>query len=133
MATGGVMIVRVLWQTGLALLVFWARSGIACAHAVVIESSPKDKEVLTSAPREAVLRFNVRLEKSLTRLRLATSGGREIPLPAPVENYGLEASERLVIPLPRLGPGDYLLSYKVLSKDGHATSGVLHFSIVTSP
>ncbi|HTR45267.1 MAG TPA: copper resistance CopC family protein [Thermodesulfovibrionales bacterium] len=133
MVRSGERLIGVLWQTALALLVLWAGSGLACAHSVVIESSPKDNEVLTRAPREVLLRFNVKIEKSLARIRLETRGGREIPQAQPTESCRHESPDRLTISLPDLGPGDYLLRYKVLSMDGHATSGVLHFRVVNGP
>lgn len=133
MRAGGARFIKVLWQIGIALLVLWAFSDLAGAHSVVIESSPKDKEVLTRAPREVVLCFCAKIEKSFARISLGTNNGRMIPLPAPVEKAGREAPDLLVIPLPNLGPGEYLLRYKVLSTDGHATSGVLRFSVVSGP
>lgn len=132
MSTISAISVKVLRHAGMALFVLLASCRLAGAHSVVIESSPKDKELLSHAPKEVVLRFNAKIEKSLSRMSLARDGS-EIPLPAPTENYGGEAPDRLVIPLPNLGPGDYLLRYKVLSKDGHATSGELRFSVVRGP
>jgi methionine-rich copper-binding protein CopC len=111
----------------LLLILLWAGSGPAGAHAVVIESSPKDKEILTGAPKEVILHLNSNIEKSLVRISLTGSGGRTIPLPRPAAGG---PPDRLVIPLPGIGPGDYVLRYRVLSTDGHATSGVLRFSVV---
>jgi len=132
MATCNGMSVRCLWRVGMAFFFLCVGSGLAGAHSVVVESSPKDKEVLTHAPKEVVLRFNAKIEKSLARVSLVTSDGRKIPLPAPAGNYG-DSPDRLVISLPNLGSGSYLLHFKVLSTDGHATSGVLRFSIVGGP
>ena len=124
--------IRVLFRGLLVLLLFSAGSGLACAHAVVVGSSPGDNEVLTRAPDKVVLRFDARIEKSLTRLSLTTSDGRTIQLPPPVNEDG-ENPDRLVVPLPGLGPGHYILRYKVLSTDGHATPGLLRFSVAAGP
>ena len=134
MATCNIIFARCLWRVGMVLFfLLYAGSGPAGAHSVVVESSPKDKEVLTHAPKEVMLRFNARIEKSLTRISLVTSEGRKIPLPVPPGNYGGDSPDRVIIPLPHLVLGNYLLHYKVLSTDGHATSGVLRFSIVGAP
>ena len=133
MAMGGTRITKVLRQLFATVLILCAGSGLAGAHSVVIESSPKDKEVLARAPREVILRFSAKIEKSLTRISLTSSDGRTIPLPGLIREDIREAPDRLVIPLPMLGPGEYLLRYKVLSTDGHATSGVLRFSVVGRP
>ena len=116
-----------------AILILGAHSGPAGAHSVLIESSPKDKEVLSRAPVEVVLRFSAKIEKPLTRLSLTAGNGRVIPLPAAPQKAGSDAPDRLVIPLPSLGPGEYVLRYTVLATDGHATSGILRFSVVGGP
>ncbi len=135
MAFGGTRVMKGFRQllVTVTVLVLWVFAGSAGAHSVVIESSPKEKEVLTRAPTEVMLRFSAKIEKSLTRISFSTSNGRTIPLPVPIEKSITETPNRLVIPLPNLGPGEYLLRYKVLSIDGHATSGVLHFSVVSRP
>jgi len=127
----GARCITALRQVIITLLILGAGSGLAAAHAVVIGSSPRDKEVLILAPREAVLRFNVKVEKSLARFSLTTGNGRIIPLPGPIKQYNGEAPDRLVIPLPSLRQGDYFLRYKVMSIDGHATIGVLRFSVIS--
>ncbi|HWU40637.1 MAG TPA: copper resistance CopC family protein [Candidatus Acidoferrum sp.] len=100
---------------------------------MVIESSPKENEVLTRAPTVVVLRFSAKIEKSLTRVSLTTNNGRMIPLPTAVEKSSSETPDRLEIRLPGLEPGEYTLRYTVLSTDGHATSGALHFRVVSRP
>lgn len=113
-----------------ALLVLFSGSGLAHAHAVVIDSSPKDGEILICPPGRIVLHFDAKLEKSLSRFILTTGEGREIPLSAPAKDYGSGSSpDTLVIPLPALKPGNYILRYKVLSTDGHATPGILRFTV----
>ena len=122
--------VKLLCLPVIALVVLLAGSGPAGAHAVVIESSPKDKEILPRAPKEVMFRFNSKIEKSLARISLTSNTGRTIPLP---RLTAAGPPDRLVIPLPNIGPGDYLLRYKILSTDGHTTSGMLRFSVVVNP
>lgn len=133
MAAGSARSVKILWLMSTALLVLWVGSGLARAHAVVIESSPKDNEVLTLAPKAVILRFNSKIEKSLARISLTSSDGRTIPLPGLIKGDTREAPDHLMIPLPNLEPGDYLLRYRVFSTDGHATSGMLRFSVAGNP
>jgi methionine-rich copper-binding protein CopC len=117
-----------------ALLLFLACPALVHAHAVVIESSPRDGARLSRPPGEIVLRFNARIEKSLTRLNLATADGRNVPLLPPSPERGdMGGDDRLVILLPPLGPGTYLLRYKILSTDGHATPGILRFTVTGGP
>ncbi len=133
MALGGTGARRVFRHLFAAALLLGAFSGSASAHSVVVESSPKDKEVLSRAPAEVMMRFSAKIERSLTRVSLSTGNGQTIPLPAATEKAAGNTPDRLVIPLPSLQPGEYLLRYKVLSTDGHATTGILRFSVVGRP
>jgi methionine-rich copper-binding protein CopC len=100
----------------------------AAAHAVLLESTPPDGAILSSAPRAAVLRFNSRIEKRLTRVALTDAHGRAVPLPA--GPYGTDdPPDRLTVPLPPLPRGTYRLTYRVLAVDGHATPGLLRFTV----
>ena len=100
---------------------------MAAAHALVLESSPLPDAVLSHPPEQILLRFNSRIEHRLTRLTLTDAQGRTIPLPpiAPAS----ATPDRLVIPLPRLAPGIYILRYRVLAVDGHLTEGLLRFTV----
>jgi methionine-rich copper-binding protein CopC len=100
----------------------------AAAHAVLLESTPPDGAIVSSAPHAAVLRFNSRIEKRLTRVALTDAKGRAVPLPA--GPYGADdPPDRLTIPLPPLPQGAYRLTYRVLAVDGHATPGLLRFTV----
>ena len=101
----------------------------ACfAHAVVVDSTPKNGETLHTPPQQIELRFNVRIEQSFARASLRSDGSESLTLkPAP---SSAAQSERLVLPLPALRSGDYELRYKVLATDGHTTEGVLRFRVL---
>jgi methionine-rich copper-binding protein CopC len=103
--------------------------GNALAHAVLTESSPKDKAILPVAPREIALRFSARIETRVSRITLATGDGRTIVLPPRKQNGTGAGSNMLVIPLPRLEPGNYRFEYRVLATDGHATPGLIRFTV----
>jgi copper transport protein len=102
---------------------------VALAHAVLVESSPKQDETLKSATTRAVLRFNARIEKKVTRVSLVDGKGQKVKLPAlPDDADGPE--DRLLIALPAALPaGSYRLEYTVLAADGHSSPGVLRFTI----
>lgn len=97
----------------------------AQAHAVVVEATPRDRATLGEAPPEIVLRFNATLEKKLVHVKLERADGSS-------QTLADRAPEPAVVrcTLPRdLGPGAYTLKYKVLATDGHATQGVLRFTL----
>ena len=100
------------------------------AHAIVLESIPARDAVLDHAPERAILRFNSKIEKRLSRVTLSMGGGA--PVAAPIANDppgGDQQPDRLVVPLRPLPPGAYVLRYKVLSADGHITEGAIRFTV----
>ncbi len=100
------------------------------AHAIVIESSPADGATLPHPPAQVVLRFNAKIVHTLAVFTLSSSDGKRIAMPPAQDSHAIAAyPDRLVIPLPRLKQGSYVLRYKVMATDGHATPGILHFSI----
>jgi len=103
-----------------------ALAATAVAHAVVMESTPADGSILSSSPADIKLRFDAMIEKKLTRLSLST-GGKKIPLTPPATNG--DPPDTLTIPLPHLSPGTYTLQFRVLATDGHATPGIIRFTI----
>ena len=110
-----------------SVLLFLTSYTLCWAHAIVIESNPREGAVLKQAPGRVQLRFNVKIEKALTRVTLTKDNKQAIVLPQADFNQG--APDRLEVPLPPLEPGNYIMRYSVLAADGHATQGVLRFSI----
>jgi copper resistance protein C len=107
---------------GLAAL---APAGIAAAHSLLLESTPAAGAVLAAAPAGLVLRFNNRIEKSLSRVRLVDEAGAARPIAL---GAGAPA-DRLTGALPALGPGRWRVEWQVLSTDGHVVSGRFDFRI----
>jgi copper transport protein len=98
------------------------------AHALLVGSTPKQDEVLDEAPTEIVLRFNARIEKGVSHVTLLDGDGKKVKLPPlPQDKDG--PVDRLKIDLPALKPGAYKLEYRVLASDGHATPGLLRFTV----
>ena len=102
----------------------------AIAHALVFESSPRANEVVTASPSRIFLRFNSRIEKGLSSVTVTGPAGRPIPLPVAAPD---RSPDRLVVPVPPLPPGTYLVRWKVLSADGHVTEGAFRFTVAPGP
>jgi copper resistance protein C len=116
---------RVLSCAALAGLAALAIASLAAAHSLLLESTPAAGVTLTDAPRELMLRFNNRIEKPLSRVRLLDSRGTVHPVTVAA---GAPA-DRLTAPLPSLGPGRWRVEWQVLSTDGHVVSGRFDFQI----
>lgn len=103
----------------------------AIAHALVFEAAPRSGEVVTTPPSRIFLRFNSRIEKGLSSVTVTGPAGRPIPLPVAGAPEG--SPDRLVVPVPPLPSGTYLVRWKVLSADGHVTEGAFRFTVAPGP
>ncbi|HET9763572.1 MAG TPA: copper resistance CopC family protein [Casimicrobiaceae bacterium] len=112
----------------LATLAALIASGDSRAHAVLVDSSPRNGAAVRPAPPYVPLRFNVRIEQSLARATLQSAGGAPRALTPQPGAAG--HAEQVLIPLPALGAGEYELRYRVLATDGHTTFGALRFRVL---
>jgi methionine-rich copper-binding protein CopC len=110
------------WLTGGALLLLAA---VAHAHVHLTAAVPADGSV-GKAPEHIVLTFSeaARLT-AMTLQREGEAPHKLTPLPA-------EMGIRITVPLPKLSPGRYTLSWRVVSDDGHIMPGALHFTVLES-
>jgi copper transport protein len=95
----------------------------ALAHAYLVESSPLDGDLLKQAPAAVELVFNEPVEV-ISAARVDPAGSVE-RLEAGAER---RARVRLSLPLD-LAPGSHLVSWRVISQDGHTVAGSLVFSV----
>jgi methionine-rich copper-binding protein CopC len=112
---------------GLALVVL-AVAPLA-AHSLLLESSPAANATVDAAPPELRLRFNNRIEKRLSRLKLVDERGGVRDLPVAEDG----AADRLTAPVASLAPGKYRVEWQVLSTDGHVVTGRFTFTVKPTP
>lgn len=108
-----------------ALVAVLAPARPAHAHSILLESTPA-AGASVRAPAALALRFNNRVEKPLSRLRLVGPAGAVVPL-------SIDAGgdpDRLTAPAPPVATGNYTLEWQVLSTDGHVVSGRFSFTVV---
>lgn len=98
----------------------------AGAHSLLIASVPSAGAAVHGVPSVS-LRFNNRIEKKLSQIRLVPPGGEGRVLAVRVDGAvdALEAP----LPPPPLPPGPYRVEWRVLSTDGHVVSGTFAFSV----
>lgn len=95
----------------------------ALAHAYLIESAPADGDLLKQSPAAVELAFNEPVEV-VSAARVDPAGSVE-RLDGGAEK---RARVRLELP-PDLTPGSHLVSWRVISQDGHTVAGSLVFSV----
>jgi methionine-rich copper-binding protein CopC len=106
--------------SGLVLLMLGVTAG---AHAHLQTSSPADNSVITASPSGLVLNFSEAAR--LTALTIQKEGEP----PQKLKPLPTTAAQQISVPLPRLTPGIYSVSWRVLSEDGHMMAGALHFTL----
>ena len=97
------------------------------AHSLLLASTPASNAVLTSSPPYIMLRFNNRIERRLSRVRLVDEHGAAAS--APTVAAADAAPEALKAAVPPLAPGMWRVEWQVFSTDGHVVSGSYQFRL----
>ena len=98
-------------------------AGPAFAHASLISAEPAEGSVLGAAPERFSLTFNEPVSPLV--LKLVRADGAAIPL----DRYALHDTRLDIEAPPGLGTGTAVLSWRVISEDGHPVGGSIVFSI----
>jgi methionine-rich copper-binding protein CopC len=106
--------------SGLALVAFGVTAN---AHAHLQKSSPADNSVITTSPPNLELNFSEAARLTALSIQKGDEPQQKLkPLPT-------ATAQQISVPLPPLTPGTYLVSWRVVSDDGHMMSGALHFTL----
>jgi copper transport protein len=100
--------------------------GHAFAHAALIKAEPEMDARLPESPPQVSLTFNERLEEGLYYIKVYDSGKKQVTAANAVMN---STRTGLYLDLPKLADGDYIVTYHVISADGHPVEGTYLFSI----
>ncbi len=103
-----------------------ALAGPAAAHAVVVASSPGDRERLTTPPKDVRITFSEDVTTVGKGLQVVGRDGNAVDDGSPTQPDG----KSLAVGLPaNLANGTYTASYRVISADGHPVSGAIVFAV----
>jgi copper transport protein len=105
-----------------AALLALCLAGRAHAHATLVSTDPGDNVVVVQAPKMVQLRFNEAVSPAAVRLIDAEGKTREVVARA--------VDQTVLIALPdSLPQGTQIISYRVVSQDGHPVGGSILFSV----
>ena len=95
----------------------------AMAHAVLLAAEPADGSVLATVPSSVTLRFSEPV--TIGALTLVDARGHKR------DDVRINAAEQAVVMTlpPNLPQGSQLVSYRVISADGHPVAGVISFAV----
>jgi methionine-rich copper-binding protein CopC len=109
----------------LTILLLTGLSRPAWAHAILMESTPKLHATVTGPDVPILLRFNVRIDGSRSRLHLLAADGSLRTLALAKQSTPDKLQSQAI----GLKPGTYKLRWQVLASDGHISSGEVAFSV----
>jgi methionine-rich copper-binding protein CopC len=99
----------------------------ALAHGGMVETSIHDQQKFAAAPTSLQVTFEH--DSAMTSVTLMTDAKKQIAVDfKPSKGFGTAYT----IPLPQLGKGTYIFSWKSVAKDGHAMPGAIHFTVTGS-
>ena len=98
-------------------------STVTFAHTHLVKSVPAEGSTVAISPPSFVLTFTEPATLTALSLQKAGEPARKLgPLPR-------AAAAEISVPAPPLTAGKYMLSWRVLSKDGHVMPGKVRFTV----
>ena len=120
------LLCRLAASTASAWVLFAANPTLA--HAIILEAAPQVGATLHAGAADVRLRFNSRIDRRRSRLRLLDAVGKETVVTLDDDT----PADVITAHISSLVPGNYRLRWQVLALDGHITRGDIPFS-VTAP
>jgi copper transport protein len=104
-----------------------ATAAPAWAHAILESTDPPKDGVATQSPSQLTLNFNENVEVSFGAIRVYTCAGSRITTSAP--HHSPTTDRTVLVGVPTLAPGVYLVAWRVISADSHPVQGTYSFRI----
>jgi methionine-rich copper-binding protein CopC len=98
-------------------------ASLALAHAHLQKAVPADGGVVSAAPASVLLTFSE--PARLTACWLQKEGGPK----QKIEPLPTAPAQQISVPMPRLEPGTYVLSWRVMGDDTHIVPGQIRFTV----
>jgi hypothetical protein len=99
----------------------------AQAHDVLVATSPEDGSIIRASPSNVELTFNNAVQNRFAQVAVVDSDRQGYQLGTP-RVIGSTVTQ----PINELPDGTYLVSYRVISSDGHPVSGTFSFTVAGS-
>ena len=113
---------KIKWFVLFVLVLFVVQPFSVSAHTSLTNSNPEEGAVLKENVERIRLTFDAPIEKTST-LELKTAEGGTVPLQKPL----IIGNELSAVLKQELGQGTYLITWKLISEDGHPVEGTIRF------
>jgi copper transport protein len=128
MASLGTVARRVALLATLAAVWSFLFASPALAHAELVSMTPANGAQLTGPPTEVRMTFTESINLVDNGIRLVDHVGADVPTPQPTVN-----GRTITWPMPPdLPEGPYIITWRVVSADGHPVSGASSFGVGTA-
>ena len=108
-----------------------ATAAPAWAHAILKSTNPPKDGVAAQAPAQLSLTYNENVEVSFGAIRIYTCAGKRLTTGEPT--HSPTSGHTVLVSVPKLANGVYLVAWRVISADSHPVSGTYSFRIGPGP
>ena len=99
----------------------------AAFHAHLVRADPAVNDTIASTPKVVRLWFSEPVELGLSRVRIVRVGGDTVKTSGLRHEGNAATTAALDLSTPPRSPGTYVVTYRVVARDGHPTSGSYSF------
>jgi copper transport protein len=119
---------RIVLPAMLAVLFAILFASPAAAHAELLDTTPANGAQLKRSPTEVQMTFSESVNLIDGGIRLVDRAGATVPTPHPTVH-----GHTVILPMPADMPdGPYVVTWRVVSSDGHPVSGAFSFGVGTA-
>jgi methionine-rich copper-binding protein CopC len=104
-------------------LLLYCIATVALAHAHLKKAVPADGGVVEASPEKVLLSFSEPARLTACWIQKGDAPKQKI------EGLSTTPAADISVPLPKLEPGSYVLSWKVVGDDTHIVPGQIHFTV----
>jgi methionine-rich copper-binding protein CopC len=102
-----------------------ARAGAFHAH--LVRADPAVNDTIAATPTAVRLWFSEPVELGLSRVKIVRVGGDTVKTSGLRHEGSAATTAALDLSAPPTAPGTYVVTYRVVARDGHPTSGSYNF------
>jgi methionine-rich copper-binding protein CopC len=96
-------------------------------HAHLVRAEPAVNDTITATPKAVRLWFSEPVELGLCRVKIVRVGGDTVKTSVLHHEGSVATTAALDLASPPTAPGTYVVTYHVVSRDGHPTTGSYSF------
>ena len=104
-----------------------AHARSAAFHAHLVRADPAVNDTIASTPKTVRLWFSEPVELGMSRVKIVREGGDTVKTSGLRHDGTAATTAALDFAIPPTAPGTYVVTYRVVARDGHPSSGSYRF------